>query len=132
MRPDLIALLRGLQNGVGFPMEITSGYRCEAHNAYSWAVVASETGDEEGVSRESLHRAGAAADFRVPGVRDPAAYRGFEEKLHALAGSGKIFTKTYGAREVRDPDNRHDHPYIHVHLLGVKREAKPPVATLGK
>jgi uncharacterized protein YcbK (DUF882 family) len=126
VRPELIGLLNALQEDAGVRIEVTSGYRCEPHNAYSWAFTAAETGDERGVTRDSLHRAGAAADFRAPGVRDLKAYRGFEKKLRSLAGRGKVWTKSYGAEEVRDPDNRHDHPYVHVHLLGVPRKAAPP------
>src|SRR5262245_31463362 len=39
VREDLLRLLNGLQSRVGRRVVVTSGYRCEAHNLYSWAFV---------------------------------------------------------------------------------------------
>ncbi len=130
VRPELLALLNALQARVGAALVLTSGYRCEAHNRYSWACLARD-GDAAGVSRRSLHRSGAAADFYVEGVRDISKYRTFAEELRrtAAASPGKtVWTRVYGAEEVRDPDNRHDYPYIHVHLLGVPRRPLEPAS----
>jgi hypothetical protein len=125
VREELLALLNLFQDETGRRAAVTSGYRCEAHNLFSWASLAAE-GDAEGVTRESLHRAGAAADFYVEGLRDERLYEEFARRLKSLASRPGVWAKAYAAGEVRDPDNRHDYPYVHVHLLGVKREALPP------
>jgi hypothetical protein len=133
VRPALLHLLNELQTVSGRRVVVTSGYRCEKHNRYSWAFTARETGDRMGVSRDSLHRAGAAADFYLEGERRPGKYQYFARKLYHLAaadGEG-VWARVYAADKVRDPDNRHDYPYIHVHLLGIEREAAPPEKARG-
>ncbi len=128
VRGDLLTLLNRFQSRAGQALAVSSGYRCQAHNLYSWAFVRSRGEKEDALSRQSLHRAGAAADFYVDGVSDQKQYGEWAEELRRLAGDRglKVWTRVYGAPEGRDPDNLHAFPYIHVHLLGVKREALPP------
>ncbi len=128
VRRDLLTLLNRFQSQTGRALTVSSGYRCQAHNRYSWAFVRSRGEREDAVSRQSLHRAGAAADFYVDGVSNQEQYGKWAEELVRLAGDLglKAWTRVYGAQEGRDPDNLHAFPYIHLHLLGVKREALPP------
>ncbi|MBI4395746.1 MAG: DUF882 domain-containing protein [Elusimicrobia bacterium] len=134
IEPALLSLLNRFQEEAGKQLVVTSGYRCEPHNLYSWAAVVRKTGNEKDVSRQSYHRAGAAADFYVEGVRELKAYREYQAKLASLSKTlhGRklpvpaVWTRLYAPDEVRDPDNRHAYPYIHVHLLGKPRRSLPP------
>lgn len=128
VRQDLLTLLNRFQARTGQTLTVSSGYRCRAHNRYSWAFVMNKGEEPDVLSRRSLHQAGAAADVYVEGVSDQKQYGKWAEELRRLAGGLglKVWTRVYGAQEGRDPDNQHAFPYMHVHLLGVKREALPP------
>src|SRR5262245_27371032 len=43
----LLDLLNRLQADLGRKVVVASGYRCQAHNLYSWGALAAETGDEK-------------------------------------------------------------------------------------
>jgi len=55
---DLIDILESIREFSGIPIQITSGYRCAAHNA------------EVGGKPSSAHLTGEAADFWVSGDKD--------------------------------------------------------------
>ena len=56
--PTLIEVLETIREYAGIPVQITSGYRCAAHNA------------EVGGKPNSAHLTGEAADFFVSGNKD--------------------------------------------------------------
>lgn len=128
IRLELLDLLNETQKGLGKHLVVSSGYRCQRHNLYSWAFWAKESKDGTGVSVNSYHRAAAAADVYVDGEKNMDFYRKLEALLqeNARQRGVSLWTRAYSETEVRDPDNRHDHPYIHVHLRGGSRRSIPP------
>ena len=58
IKPALIEALESIREFSGLPIQITSGYRCAAHNA------------EVGGKATSAHLKGEAADFWVSGDKD--------------------------------------------------------------
>jgi zinc D-Ala-D-Ala carboxypeptidase len=56
MNPDFMDMLQALRTFVNFPMHITSGYRCPAHNA-----AISHSGSD------GVHTTGSAADVAIRG-----------------------------------------------------------------
>lgn len=59
---ELLELLEGVRDRFGFPVRITSGYRCETHNRHV------------GGSAGSYHLVGQAADIQVDRVRSKRVY----------------------------------------------------------
>lgn len=119
---EIVRLVDTLRCDVGDHVRVTSGYRSQTHNDYSWAFVVANGGDRKTVSLTSKHMTGKAVDFYI----DDFSYDQLltiEKKLHKWAGyldkplrgsRSKIWTKVYKRNEGRDPDNSHDRPYIHV------------------
>lgn len=122
MSEQITTLIEHLRCEVGDRVKITSAYRSEQHNLYSWAYISAITGDESIVAKTSKHRLGKAVDFYVEGASFDE-HKAIEKKLKSWAGSfakplrgsiDKIWTKTYRESEGRDPDNQHPYPYLHV------------------
>ena len=58
IKPELLEVLESIREFSGLPIQITSGYRCAAHNV------------EVGGKPSSAHLTGEAADFWVSGDKD--------------------------------------------------------------
>lgn len=80
--PLLIARLECLRTYFKRPIIITSGYRCEKHNA------------RIGGARGSLHREGKAADIKIPGISPRTVWVKCKE-CFADGGVGSYGTHTH-------------------------------------
>ena len=73
---DLIRVLQEVRDHFGKPMTVTSGIRCERHNA------------GVGGSKRSQHISGKAADFKVKGVEPKEVYEWLLQKYPKTYGMG--------------------------------------------
>lgn len=124
MNAEILRILEQLRCEFGDRFVVTSAYRSDQHNLYSWAYLARKTGDEKAVSVKSQHVDGRALDFYVSGL-DFEKHLAIEKRIHEIAGnfdsprrgsSEKAWTKVYRSQEGRDPDNLHGFPYVHMEL----------------
>lgn len=80
---ELLKVLEELRTHFGRPVIITSGYRCETHNA------------NVGGAKKSQHLFGKAADVRVPGISADKVHAYLIQKYPNQYGIGKYENWTH-------------------------------------
>jgi len=73
---DLVEVLQEVRDHFGKPMTITSGIRCETHNA------------KIGGAQSSKHITGMASDFKVKDTEPEVVYRWLDERYPDTYGLG--------------------------------------------
>jgi hypothetical protein len=127
----LIDILNYLQAKTGYPVVITCGHRCPAHNTYADGTV---------YNQSSKHMIGAEVDFYIDGMenkpeevidlimqyyKETPPYKGNKEYERFLRlehvkvnvstppwHNKEILIKLYKKDEGRDLDNQHPYPYV--------------------
>lgn len=74
---QLVELLEGVRKALGRQIKVTSGCRCETHNA------------NVGGSQNSQHLKGKAADIQIDGLPPYMAYKHFDDKFPNRLGVGR-------------------------------------------